>query len=68
MADCAGCCPTMTGPAPRVLDLERFSILFDSPTLCIARCNACGHWLVNDGDCWEPLLQQERRQLISGRG
>ncbi|GGO75531.1 hypothetical protein GCM10011348_00540 [Marinobacterium nitratireducens] len=45
---------------PRLLDLTHFSILFEGPSLCIARCDACGRWLVNDGSRWEPLLQQER--------
>jgi len=59
MDDCAGCCPALKRPGPRVLSLEQIRILYESDRLCIARCESCGRWLVNEGERWEPLLRTE---------
>lgn len=53
------CATLMSAPAPSVIDIDQFSILFDSDNLCIARCNICGTWLANETGCWEPLLRYQ---------
>ncbi|MFC6673892.1 hypothetical protein [Marinobacterium aestuariivivens] len=63
MNDSAGCCPALSHLRPPVLNLDQFCILFESDSLCIARCDRCGSWLVNEGEYWEPLLNMDNLEF-----